>query len=418
MKQKDLIGLIEVRFKQKNKNQNPFKSGILLSKKPYIYGIKIGDVNLWKYIKRSYYSYVYEKTKLNYFSIQNENGCTYQDALVVITGIYQNGTSLFKEKFKELEEQGKKLTCVKDLNYVTVSDVYCDIKQKSYKDAEKDEIIIESSEGSWYSKGAKVDIDYADKSNIATTMDVAIRDIVRNTHSVGISIDNLAKAATAITSTDEAIASYNKRDEERKSENMLNKLMPDLEFGKARDVRMSMYGPAFLDEEGKWLSLEKKTQDWVEVNDLIFDGLEMCYIMPIAKDEVAIGDYIRHRSDWVRVIDFDEGLRPVVEKLSSKEVVTILPTKNIFGFDFYAKLVCFGEGMFESSADEKNPFGAMLPFLMMKDSKNMKDILPMMMLMNGGIGEFDMKNPMMMLALMGDSNKDMLPLLMMMNMKK
>jgi hypothetical protein len=92
-----------------------------------------------------------------------------------------------------------------------------------------------------------------------------------------------------------------------------------------------------------------------------------------------------------------------------------MPTKNMFGFDFYTKLVnVFGD--FAGQASKDNPFGNMLPFMMMSDGGKMEDMLPMLMMMGG---QFDMSNPMMLMAMCGDSKMgDILPLMMMMNMNK
>ena len=68
----------------------------------------------------------------------------------------------------------------------------------------------------------------------------------------------------------------------------------------------------------------------------------------------------------------------------------------------------------------ENPFGNILPFMMMsEDNSSMKDMLPMMMLMNGKAG--GTMDPMMLYFMMKDGKGDddnMLPLLLMMNMKK
>ena len=69
--------------------------------------------------------------------------------------------------------------------------------------------------------------------------------------------------------------------------------------------------------------------------------------------------------------------------------------------------------------NEDNPFGNMLPFLMIKDSDS--EMLPMLMMMQNGEGApaMDFNNPMMMYMMMKDSDSEMLPMLMMMqNMNK
>ena len=196
---------------------------------------------------------------------------------------------------------------------------------------------------------------------------------------------------------------------------LMTNLMKDVKFGKAPKVRMSMYGPAFLGSDNEWLSWDKKNEEWVDVTGLTFDE-GFAYMMPTAKDDVEVGDFILHNKMWVRVLDITEDLCLVVEKPFEKERVTMLPTTNMFGFDFYTKLVYFGIDSLTATADKKNPFGNLIPFLMLKENGG-NDILPLMMMMNGTKG-FDFKNPMMMYFLMKDSkNNDLLPLIMCMNNK-
>ena len=74
------------------------------------------------------------------------------------------------------------------------------------------------------------------------------------------------------------------------------------------------------------------------------------------------------------------------------------------------------DNMFGGEAPSaENPFGNILPFVMMSEDSSMKDMLPMMMFMNGtGTGN---TNPNLMLYLMmQDGNKEMdkwMPLLFM-----
>ena len=87
----------------------------------------------------------------------------------------------------------------------------------------------------------------------------------------------------------------------------------------------------------------------------------------------------------------------------------------MFGFNFITKIVSMFDA-FGTAPTADQPFGNMLPFMLMGDNK---DIDPMMMFMMMSGGNFDMSNPMMMYFMFKDGNKgsDMLPMLMMMNMQ-
>ena len=199
---------------------------------------------------------------------------------------------------------------------------------------------------------------------------------------------------------------------------MFNGLMKDVKFGVTNDVRMSIYGPAFVSSDKSWFAYDEKAETFVDVTDFLLDiGLSCFYMMPVGKNEVNLGDFIYHQNKWVRIIDVDDGGRLVVENIFTKEVATILPTKNMFGFDFYTKLISIGDSLFGGMvADEKNPFGNILPFLFLSgDNSGENNLLPLLLMNNGTFKE----NPMMMYLLMsGDKNNNTLPLARMLMNKK
>lgn len=230
-------------------------------------------------------------------------------------------------------------------------------------------------------------------------------------------VGNVANLATdQLHSLRTELENMKKKEEEKSMK--LNSITKDFRFGKVNDVRMSIYGPAFNTSLNcdEWFAYDKASEDWVDVSPFNFDiKFPAFYMMPVAKDKIATGDFIMHCGSWVRIVDFDDALRPIAEDPWKKEIITIMPTKNMFGFDFYTKLVnVFGD--FAGQASKDNPFGNMLPFMMMSEGGKMEDMLPMLMMMGG---QFDMSNPMMLMAMCGDGKmSDMLPLMMMMNMNK
>ena len=196
----------------------------------------------------------------------------------------------------------------------------------------------------------------------------------------------------------------------KESKKMFENVIKNFEFGKCgASVKMSVYGPAFKDGEGNYIAFNG--DEAMDVTGMTFD-FECFYKMPVAQDDVQIGDYIYHRNVPVRVVDATERGSFVCVSLFTHEEVTVVPVKNMFGFNFFTKLVNFGESLFGmNTIDKSNPFGSMLPlFLMSKGGKN--DNLMMAMMMSQGNLDFK-SNPFMMMALMGDNNSEMLPLLMM-----
>ena len=202
--------------------------------------------------------------------------------------------------------------------------------------------------------------------------------------------------------------------EEKKEKTMFESMMKNLHFGKADNAKMSIYGPALREAVSgdTWIAFDKSKEQWIDVPwEAILDIplLEM----PVAKNDIQIGDFIFHAgTGWVRVIDFDDEMNYFIEAEdpSNHEIIKILPTRNMFGFDFYTKLIVpFDMGATFGGASASNPFG-MLPMLMMMSDKNKSGsgdnsmFMAMMMMQNGGM-DFA-SNPMMLYALMGDKGGD------------
>lgn len=191
----------------------------------------------------------------------------------------------------------------------------------------------------------------------------------------------------------------------KEKNNMFDNITKNLKFGKVADVRMSIYGPAFVSNDNTWMSYDVTKEDYVDVTDLLLDMDSYCYMMPVAADSVCIGDYILHLNRWARVIDIDKKSgRMSVEVMFRKEIATIIPTRSPFGFNFYTKLIPL-MGNFMTKADQSNPFGMLPLFMMMKEDSD--DMLPLMLMTGGFNGIEGMNNPFMLMALFqNDGKKD------------
>lgn len=209
----------------------------------------------------------------------------------------------------------------------------------------------------------------------------------------------------------------NKKEDKKENKKMFESLTKNLKCGRAQDVRMSIYGPAFKGEDGNWYAVG--TDDVLtDVSDLLLDMDSYCYMMPVAKNQVKEGDFILHNGCWTKVISVDKERVDGALDIFKKEFIVPVLTKSPFGFEFYTKLVPLLD-FSKFQADTNTPFGA-LPMILMMNNKDDKDMLPMLMMMGtqGGFN-FDMSNPMMMYFLMKDGEKDnLLPFLMMNQMNK
>ena len=189
----------------------------------------------------------------------------------------------------------------------------------------------------------------------------------------------------------------------RKEENN----MFNFDFGPCKDsnIKMSTYGLAVKDAAGKWVSYDKVNDSIVDVSPLIFGDGKYFYKMPVAIKDIKVGDVIIHekRPMFVGLICKDGDLS-VVDIMSAERKV-IMPVKNMFGFNYYTRVVSLmdmgGEAVQPS---EDNPFGN-----------------PMMFALLVNEGGFDKLDPMMMFALMGGMGgnmKDMNPMMLAMMLSK
>lgn len=183
-------------------------------------------------------------------------------------------------------------------------------------------------------------------------------------------------------------------------------------------VRMSMYGLAIKNASGEWVSYNDGQV--VNVDVLNFDGAKYMFKMPVAVKDIAVGDIVIHNRVPMFVESVENGIHVVDIRAGEKK--EILPTTNMFGFNFVTKIVSLFNA-FQSSPTPDQPFGNMLPFLMLngEDGKSVdSDIMLMFMMMqnqNGSANVF--ANPMMLYFLMKDKGgNDILPLMLMMNQSK
>ena len=196
------------------------------------------------------------------------------------------------------------------------------------------------------------------------------------------------------------------------------------DFGPVNDgnIAVSPYGIAVKRVTGDgYCYYDPKKCEVIDCTPLTFYNKKLLYKMPVAISAIAEGDVIMHNGVpmFVKGIEDDQG-RVVVIDISVSEEKYILPVKNIFGFNFITKIVSLFD-MKNCGASADNPFGNMLPLMMLADDG--KDLDPMMLLMMSGCGGssnmFQMpQNPMMMYLLLSDQKngkmKDMLPLFMLM----
>lgn len=186
------------------------------------------------------------------------------------------------------------------------------------------------------------------------------------------------------------------------------------------DVRMSLYGLAVKNKSGTYVSYDAKSGDIMDVDILNFEGAKFLYKMPVAIKDIAIGDVIVHHRVpmFVVAIAVNGAYVTAVDPIAGERKEVML-TKSPFGFNFVTKVVNLLGNTLNSTASAENPFGNLgLMMMLSEDGNGVKDMLPLMLMTNGG--NIDMSNPLMLYALMGNDGKmsDMLPFMFMMNANK
>lgn len=200
-------------------------------------------------------------------------------------------------------------------------------------------------------------------------------------------------------------------EEKNMSKNMFGNMFKNMKFGSfnTEAVKYSFNGIAFKTSGGDYV-IYNDDFTFTNVADMVIDM--PVFAMPVSREQISVGDVIRHNNDWV-IVNEVSNTEIKVAKPWTKEIVAVIPETSIFGFSFYTKIINPFEG-FSKGANADNPFGNILPFLMMQNDDG-NSMNPMMMAMMFGGGKIDMSNPMMMYMMMSQ-NKEIDPMMMMLMM--
>ena len=200
-------------------------------------------------------------------------------------------------------------------------------------------------------------------------------------------------------------------EEKNMSKNMFGNMFKNMKFGSfnSESVKYSFNGIAFKTSDGDYV-IYNDDFTFTNVADMVIDM--PVFAMPVSREQISVGDVIRHNNDWV-IVNEVASTEIKVAKPWTKEIVSVIPETSIFGFSFYTKIINPFEG-FGKDANADNPFGNILPFLMMQNDGG-DSINPMIMAMMFGGGKIDMSNPMMMYMMMAQ-NKEIDPMMLMLMM--
>ena len=176
-----------------------------------------------------------------------------------------------------------------------------------------------------------------------------------------------------------------------------------LQFGPTSCYNLSHLGIAVRNAAGQMVSYDKSKNEIVNVDLIDFNVKNGIFAIPAAIKDIAVGDTVLHNDKPVFVTSLEGGIQVVDPCAGEKK--TILPTKSMFGFDFVTKVVSIMD-MTAGTASADQPFGNML--------------LPLMLMGGGaGLGNIDLSNPLLLMALCGGSEStNFFPLMLAMTQQK
>lgn len=213
------------------------------------------------------------------------------------------------------------------------------------------------------------------------------------------------------------------KENETKGEQKMNLFNLDFGLVKGDTVRISMYGIAIKNKEGHWVSFDPTDYSIIDVDTLNFGGSNYLYKIPVGVNDVLVGDVIVHAKVPMFVTAINSSDDGNVQSFKAidpyaGEEKTILPTKNMFNFNFITKIISIMNNFDSFKPNENQPFGNILPLLMCGNDSDIDPMMLMMMLQQNTQNQID-PNILMMLTLSGkESKENLLPLILMMNMTK
>ena len=244
------------------------------------------------------------------------------------------------------------------------------------------------------------------ESNITTTTSSLI---VPNNISTG---EKLSLSSCISTSIDELTTEVNdcKKEIEKLKQGRNNNMnmFGNFDFGKVNgdNVRMSMYGIAVKNSAGTWVSYNSNNGEIVDVDIMNFNGSNFMYKVPVALNQVKVGDVVIHNRKPMFVIGIDNNKFTAVDVMVGEEK-TVLPTKNMFGFNFITKVISFMDFNGENKPSENNPFGNAWMFMLNSDENMSTEDMLALMMMTSSNGNFNfMNNPMLMMLFASENNNN------------
>lgn len=321
----------------------------------------------------------------NYSDYSNTLGVDYATATTSYRSLTQDYYSDLEKKVTKLEKEKSRIKAELDdiCSKLDLDDIYSKL----------DELLKEITEEQRFNKYKIDDVDYKIES---------IKEEL---------LSRISELEERINTKEDK--KCNKRKDNEKTMNT-NKMF-NFDFGFVdSNIRMSPYGMAIRNADGRYVSYDVKTGSVIDVEPFNFEGNRFMMKMPVAVKDVAVGDIVIHNHKPMFVVNTNDKV--TVIDIYNGEEKNILPTVNMFNFNYMTKVVSLFNFTGNNTPTAENPFGNIMPFMLMdNENPDMKDFFMMMAITNGGNMNTMFQNPMMMYIMLNNTTemKEMLPFMMM-----
>lgn len=166
-------------------------------------------------------------------------------------------------------------------------------------------------------------------------------------------------------------------------------------------------------KNGDYVTYDLEQDVIVNASDAVVDLADFFYQIPVTADQVKRGDLIKNGINYYIVKEVKDGSIKGMN-LNTGSGSELCKEVNLFGAKYFAKIVnVMADGFGQAGTDATNGFNPLLLMAMKDDSDtSIKDIM-MLQAMSGQAGTDFAKNPMALMALLGDDS-DVDPLALMM----
>ena len=218
---------------------------------------------------------------------------------------------------------------------------------------------------------------------------------------------NYAKGTPYTNQWDQTINQAQQRNTNKEKDNE-KKMNNEFNFGpyNNQNIRLSPYGIAIKNKSGKWISYDKNNERIIDVDifNIEIDPTKIFYKLPRALRDIEPGNLIIHNNTLMFVENIINNRLTAIDPVEGVEK-TVLPAISPFHYDYIPVIISLTDYMPEATED--NPFGNLLPFIMM--GNNINSLIPILLTSGGDFSDID---PMLLLAASGDNSFLMLQLMM------